>query len=899
MTRRKSNAECAFAAAARLFQQEGGTAAMNMAHLQQALWRRLRLGVERRIALILMLVGPFLGRAGSQESAPAPVRRALLVGCDEYPALRAALGARYEQELLLRGPANDVELVRRTLERVLGLAPEHTRVLAGWGNDPAARPTRQNILAGIDGLAKAVRPGDEVVLYFAGHGSQQRVQRLKSAEEPDGLEEIFLCADARPAEKDQGYVPNALRDDELGAAARRLRDAGASVWLIVDACHSGTMLRGGSGEGDVRLRGVDPQLLGVASELRGGTAGPADERWLEGVDSTHIAALYGATSYGRAPEMALPRGESNAVSHGLFTWILCQELEKTGGRASYRELSERIVAAYQAFPCALTVPTSEGDLERAIAGGAELDGVLSCGLRGGVPFLSQGRLGGLEPGVVAELFELAAGAERSVARVEVVSADLFEARARLLSGELPASGGPWRARAAVRPLGDYRLALALVHPDGSAAAPDELPRELAAGLRAEAERFPLVEPRSADWRIVLAGAGRLWLRPGAREGGSDFLRVDARTLLDTLHALQKARNLKRFAGAEYTARASGEVTVWLERTRAGRKERLRPSAAGEALLHPGDELTVFLEKTGTRIFDVHVFYLDANFGLTQLFPRGKDSARLPAEARGAQALTPPLPVTDDALGLEHVLVFATPRAPASPVLDLSGIVQRGALRSGATQDPLAALLANIAGGTSLRGEPLAVSDTQGTETLLLTLRTEWGELAPPDWPSEVVRGERGRAPRASGQGSTPFRDPWSAGPVAAWKRSRRELGRPDLLLLGDTDVECVLVDLDGDAPREDDLLRVTRERRFEAELALDFRLPHSASYDQDGDGGFDLVLIDTDGDGQAEERWSRAGEQWTHDTGLNLPWLSQGYLPLEAKERAEAARCLAVLAKPH
>ncbi|MEQ1895689.1 MAG: hypothetical protein ABL998_24380, partial [Planctomycetota bacterium] len=68
--------------------------------------------------------------------------------------------------------------------------------------------------------------------------------------------------------------------------------------------------------------------------------------------------------------------------------------------------------------------------------------------------------------------------------------------------------------------------------------------------------------------------------------------------------------------------------------------------------------------------------------------------------------------------------------------------------------------------------------------------------------------------------------------------------------------------------------------------------------DQDGDGSFDLVLLDQDGDGQAEERWVRAGESWTHDQGLSLPWLSQGYLALDSKARADVARRLAVLSKP-
>lgn len=857
-------------------------------------------GVEKRLAVLVLALA---GRISAQETGREPAQLALLVGCSEYPALREALGERYERELALRGPENDVELVRATLERVLGLARERTTVLAGWKEDVRSRPTRANVLAALERLAREARAGDEVILYLAGHGSQQRVQRIKPEEEPDGLEEVFLCADARAAEKDQGHIPNSIRDDELGDAVRRIRDAGASVWLIVDACHSGTLLRGGPDPGaDVRLRGIAPVLLGVTTGLRGGRAGTprADERWIDGADTARIAALYGATSYGRAPEMALPRGASDARSRGLFTFLLCQELERTGARASYRELAERVVAAYQAFPCALTVPTAEGDLERAIAGGAALEAPLLCTLRGDTAYLNQGRLSGIEPGVEAELFQLAEGAERAVGRVKVVAADLFEARAGLVAGELSRDAGPWRARTDARPLGDYRLGVALVRPDGSSAPREDLPAALSQALAAEAQRFPFVAAAEADWWIVARGSERLWLRPGPCEGGCDLFGVDAARCPAVLRDIQAARNLRRFAGGEFTARWTGELDVWVERSAGGRWQRLHPEAAGEAVLHPGEEIRVWLQKTSEAIYDVHVFYLDANFGVKLLFPRSGTEARLAATARAAQDLTGPMTVTDDALGLEHVLVFATPRAESSPILDLSVITWRGQMRGadGSRPDAFAELLRSVVDGSAQRGEPLSVAETRGTQAKLLTLRTGWGELAPPPWPSEVARGERVRAPPGPDGPRERFLDPWTVGPRAAVVKSRRELGRPDLLLLGNEEVEAVLVDLDGDSPSGYDAARLVQERRFEAEAAFLFGSPRAAHYDRTGDGAFDLVLIDAEGDGLAEERWAREGERWLHDENVALPWLSQGYVRLDPGARAEAARRLAVLQGP-
>ena len=41
-----------------------------------------------------------------------------------------------------------------------------------------------------------------------------------------------------------GGVENAIVDDEFGAAIDALRAKGAFVWVVFDACHSGTMDRG-------------------------------------------------------------------------------------------------------------------------------------------------------------------------------------------------------------------------------------------------------------------------------------------------------------------------------------------------------------------------------------------------------------------------------------------------------------------------------------------------------------------------------------------------------------------------------------------------------------------------------------------------------------------------------
>ena len=153
--------------------------------------------------------------------------RALLIGVSGYPAL--------PERLRLQGPRNDVQRLRQILLQ-RGLAPARLRVLAD-GVPGAALPTRANILAALDELARDAQADDVVVVHFAGHGSRQ------PAADGSGLAPVFLPLDVGPWDGGARSVQNAIGSPELRAALDRIGDRGAFVWAIVDACHSAALVR--------------------------------------------------------------------------------------------------------------------------------------------------------------------------------------------------------------------------------------------------------------------------------------------------------------------------------------------------------------------------------------------------------------------------------------------------------------------------------------------------------------------------------------------------------------------------------------------------------------------------------------------------------------------------------
>ena len=157
-------------------------------------------------------------RPGTQRLAAG--RRALLIGIDAYQSVSP-----------LNGPVNDANDMAAFLVERAGFQQSDLRILLN------AEATRDNILAEIEAwLIKGTKPGDDVLLYFSGHGFQQPDL---DGDETDNLDETLVPVDVRV---DEGrMVRGMITDDDIALLLDRLADR--RTYVVVDACHSGTSTR--------------------------------------------------------------------------------------------------------------------------------------------------------------------------------------------------------------------------------------------------------------------------------------------------------------------------------------------------------------------------------------------------------------------------------------------------------------------------------------------------------------------------------------------------------------------------------------------------------------------------------------------------------------------------------
>lgn len=184
------------------------------------------------VIVITMMMGLSAFEAKSQ------TKRALLIGISDYGNERED-----PNKWSNISGANDVALL-------LPLFKQQEYKIVSLVDSMA---TYINIIDALKKIAKDAEKGDIIYLHFSMHG--QPFEDLNGDEE-DGWDEALIPVDAQLRYKEDVYEGEKhLLDDELEKYINIIRSqigASGKLYVVLDACHSGTASRGGEGH----VRGV-------------------------------------------------------------------------------------------------------------------------------------------------------------------------------------------------------------------------------------------------------------------------------------------------------------------------------------------------------------------------------------------------------------------------------------------------------------------------------------------------------------------------------------------------------------------------------------------------------------------------------------------------------------------
>lgn len=154
-------------------------------------------------------------------TAPTPIlsptgvfKRALLVGINY-------VGTPYE----LAGCINDVKNMKTQLQSFFPKLTDITLLT----DETTLKPSKANILAGISTLLAGLKPGENVMFHFSGHGG---LIRDRNGDEVSGYDSCIYPLNNTTLET--------ISDDELREVLATKVPVGCKCLVVLDSCHSGT-----------------------------------------------------------------------------------------------------------------------------------------------------------------------------------------------------------------------------------------------------------------------------------------------------------------------------------------------------------------------------------------------------------------------------------------------------------------------------------------------------------------------------------------------------------------------------------------------------------------------------------------------------------------------------------
>jgi Caspase domain/Domain of unknown function (DUF4384) len=272
----------------------------------------------RRLASIAIMgaVLPLLAFGPQQRTSLT--HWALLIGISDYINFADVEGGD------LPGAEQDARRMRDVLVMKGYVPQENVRLLL---NQDATRAAIQSQITGW--LADNARPGDNVTIFFAGHGSQMWDE---NGDEEDGLDETLAPADVLATSTEYDISDDTF-NQWLGALPT------SNVVVILDNCNSGTGTR------DVTpfsvARKLPRNLSDIARPAGATRRAVENQRDATGLDAaqTQVLELSAAQPGQEAVDAYFPAVEGAESFHGgAFTTFLVQQLWKAPSDVTYQDV---------------------------------------------------------------------------------------------------------------------------------------------------------------------------------------------------------------------------------------------------------------------------------------------------------------------------------------------------------------------------------------------------------------------------------------------------------------------------------------------------------------------------------------------------------------------------------
>ncbi|PWJ39316.1 caspase family protein [Sediminitomix flava] len=263
-------------------------------------------------------------------------RKALIIGINNYEPKEGLDAVKSDRMWInLDGSVNDALSMKSILLNKFGFVENNIITLV-----TPEETTRDKLIEGFKKLAAMTQKGDEVFIYYAGHGSQVVNSR---SPEVDKLDETIVPSDSYTGVLD-------IRDKELNELFSKIQDKGAVLTIIFDSCNSGSVSRSSGLPEMYKARAIRRDNRDVKEPFD-----PID------IASKGALVISASQDYELAKEFTDPDGQK----HGAFTYAFMKALRESSPNESALNLFKRTrsILLYMGVPS--QHPVFEGNISRS------------------------------------------------------------------------------------------------------------------------------------------------------------------------------------------------------------------------------------------------------------------------------------------------------------------------------------------------------------------------------------------------------------------------------------------------------------------------------------------------------------------------------------------------------